>query len=148
MKRFYYFPFLQGRAPTNCLHFDNRIWIRKNIYYNVRDEYERLNKYNLPRHLVWLWKNIWNNVGLPKINFLCWILVQKKILTAENLEKRDMQGSSLCVLCCKYAKSIDHMFLHCPYIKDVWKNAFWTNQTHKIHSKHMGINVSNLEEQL
>ena len=48
-----------------------------------------------------IWKNVWNSDGLPKIIFFCWLLVHRKILTAENLRKKGIEGPSQCIMCKK-----------------------------------------------
>jgi hypothetical protein len=32
-----------------------------------------------------LWKQVWDPLGLPKVNFFFWVLMHKKVLTGENL---------------------------------------------------------------
>jgi hypothetical protein len=39
-----------------------------------------------------MWKNVWNNDGIPKINIFLWLLAQNKLLTVENLSKRGFKG--------------------------------------------------------
>lgn len=78
---------LQGRDPFNHSHNDTRIWNSKNKYYSIKEGYERLVQDNFHRQPTWIWKNIWNSDGIPKVNFFCWLLVQRKILTTENMEK-------------------------------------------------------------
>jgi len=39
-----------------------------------------------------IWKNIWSNIGTPKIKTIYWILVQGKILIRENLQRRGILG--------------------------------------------------------
>jgi hypothetical protein len=35
-----------------------------------------------------LWKQVWDPIGLPKVNFFFWILMHKKALTGENMITR------------------------------------------------------------
>ena len=39
----------------------------------------------------------------------------------ENLQKRSFQGPGWCILCKNVDESVFHLFLQCPYIKEVWK---------------------------
>jgi hypothetical protein len=71
-----------------------------------------------------LWKKIWNNDGLPKINIFCWIMIYKKLLTAKNLRKRGIQGPSRCEMCATTEETIQHLFFECNISKEVWLCAF------------------------
>jgi hypothetical protein len=65
-----------------------------------------------------------NSDGLPKINIFCWIMVHGKLLTTENLQKREIQGPSRCALCRVEEEMIHHLFFEFFFSKLVWKAAF------------------------
>ena len=67
-----------------------------------------------------LWRNRWYTNDLPKVNTLCWMLVQGKILTAENLAKKGIQGPSQCVLCKNDGETSGNVFQICPFSHSVW----------------------------
>lgn len=66
------------------------------------------------------WKQVWDSFGLPKINFFFWVLMQKKILTGENMIKIIIFGPHRCALCRKALETMDHLFVDCIFTKDVW----------------------------
>jgi hypothetical protein len=47
-----------------------------------------------------LWDFVWDNNGLPKINFFCWLLSHRKVLTSENIYKHGIVGPSCFSLSC------------------------------------------------
>jgi hypothetical protein len=68
-----------------------------------------------------LWKQVWDPLGLPKINFFCWVLMHRKVLTGENLAKRGIIGPHRCSMCCNALEMMDHLFVDCPFAQEVWK---------------------------
>jgi hypothetical protein len=70
-----------------------------------------------------IWNLVWHPDRIPKINSFIWLVAHNKILTAENLRKRGMHGASRCVLCQQQEESLQHLFFHCIYSKEVWEIA-------------------------
>jgi len=70
------------------------------------------------------WRIVWKSEALPKIKFFTWTLLKGKILTAENLQKRGINGPSYCPNCCGAEETMHHLFVDCPYAVDCWKNLF------------------------
>lgn len=68
-----------------------------------------------------LWNNVWHQDRLPKVNIFCWALAHEKILTNENIRKGGIFGPSRCALCKENSESIQHMFLECMFVKEVWQ---------------------------
>jgi hypothetical protein len=94
------------------------------VGYSVKEGYRALlMQTTLPTKYT-MWRNIWNNDGLPKINIFCWILAQGKLLTGENLIKRGFQGPFCCALCKKNLETTQHLFLDCEFSKQVWKTVY------------------------
>lgn len=60
-----------------------------------------------------IWTEIWNKDRLPKVNLFCLEFVHEKILMAENLKKRNIQGPCRCAPCEKNEESIKHAFSNC-----------------------------------
>jgi len=64
----------------------------------------------------YLWK-----LKIPlKIKILMWFLYKKVLLTNANLAKRKWKGSKKCCFC-DSEKTIEHLFLFCPFAKMVWR---------------------------
>lgn len=66
-----------------------------------------------------IWK--WNL--LSKLKTFLWLVMRNKILSWDNLQKRDFQGPNICVLCIGEGKSIDNLFLRCRAAKTLWPNV-------------------------
>lgn len=66
------------------------------------------------------WKEIWIKGLTPKINYFCWATTHGRILTIDSLNKRGFSFVNRCVLCYHDMESIDHIFLHNNYAKDIW----------------------------
>jgi hypothetical protein len=63
---------------------------------------------------IWKWQ-------LPlKIKLFVWLLLEKKILTWENLTKRGFEGPSRCVLCGINEENVNHLFVDCRFTKNIW----------------------------
>jgi hypothetical protein len=68
-----------------------------------------------------IWNSLWNNDNPPKVNSFCWIVVHDKLLTGENILKRNIHGPFRCEMCRNAQETSQHIFLHCPYVISVWK---------------------------
>lgn len=67
-----------------------------------------------------LWKQVWTTNGLPKVNFLFWILMQNKQLKRDNLSKRNIIGPHRCTMCRNSGETTFHLFIDCDFSKEVW----------------------------
>jgi hypothetical protein len=59
------------------------------------------------------WKSIWHTKALPRVAFFVWLAALGKILTLNNLKKKNMVLINRCGMCKKDEESIDHLLLHC-----------------------------------
>lgn len=111
------FSSLQGSAPHHQRLKDTHGW--GNAYYTVNSEYysflEAANHCH-PRSSTWT--IVWHSDEIPKINFFCWLLAHKKVLTAENLKTRGICGPSRCVMCQSEEETLQHLFIECNYAKE------------------------------
>ena len=62
-----------------------------------------------------LWTKAWIKGLTPKINFFLKILLQNKILTLDNLQKRGSNVVDRCSLCKEGYEDRNHLFLNCTY---------------------------------
>jgi hypothetical protein len=60
-----------------------------------------------------LWKSIWQTKGLLKVAFFAWLASHEKILTLDNLRKRQVIVVNRCCLCKRNGESVDHILIHC-----------------------------------
>jgi hypothetical protein len=56
----------------------------------------------------------------PKCKIFVWILLHRKILTSNNLEKRGWPNDPLCQLCNTAPETPTHLCKDCPYTRQVW----------------------------
>ena len=58
-----------------------------------------------------------------KHRFFAWLMVQSKLLTADNLIKRQWPCDPICSLCSQEQEMADHLILQCCFAKEVWHLA-------------------------
>ena len=118
---------LQGKSPFREGIRDRRGWGIKSGNYTASEGYENIQSipYVTPNPVIWNF--VWSRSFIPKIDFFCWTLAHRSILTGENLKKRGMEGPSRCPLCKKEEETSDHLLLGCPFSKEVWKETLKIN---------------------
>jgi hypothetical protein len=71
------------------------------------------------------WKSIWRTKVPPRVAFFVWSAALGKILTLDNLRKRNIVLVNRCGMCKKEEESIDHLLLYCESAQFLW-NAFFS----------------------
>ncbi|WJX31693.1 hypothetical protein P8452_20098 [Trifolium repens] len=66
------------------------------------------------------WKNLWNSKVPPKQTHLMWRIIHKAIPTKPNLINKGIICDSLCPRCEATTETIEHTFLHCEWVKQLW----------------------------
>jgi hypothetical protein len=67
------------------------------------------------------WKvNIWKWDIQLKIKLFIWMAAEKKILTWDALQKKGWEGPGVFYLCKHDYEDINHIFIHCTFLKTVW----------------------------
>jgi hypothetical protein len=66
------------------------------------------------------WKCIWKPKVPPRVTFFIWTVTLGKILTADNLRRRNVILFSWCCMCKVDGETIDHMFIHCKVVRELW----------------------------
>lgn len=80
-----------GAAPINREEQDDFIWEPNGGEYTVKSGYNLLQEHQSQQDWS-LWKAAWKTECLPKIKFFMWTLLKGKILTSENLKKKEYKG--------------------------------------------------------
>ncbi|WMV51897.1 hypothetical protein MTR67_045282 [Solanum verrucosum] len=88
--------------------------------FSVKFAYKALNRTG-GQEKDWPWKMIWKPKVPYKVNCFTWLLAKEAVLTHENLNKRGYQLASRCYLCGEQAETVNHLFLHCKWTKQLWR---------------------------
>eukprot|EP00253_Pinus_taeda_P028484 PITA_28484 len=94
-------------------------WGKTGVYTAKQGYLQMQGKKNSP-HPETVWNQIWENFSIPKINFFCWTLFHNKILTGDNLCRRNIAGPHRCALCKNALETSVHMFIDCEYAQKAW----------------------------
>jgi hypothetical protein len=68
---------------------------------------------------------IWKARTEGKHRFFAWLLLQSKLLTADNLLARNWPCNPLCPLCDQDLETPQHISLHCVFAQQVWLQVSW-----------------------
>ncbi|XP_019224002.1 PREDICTED: uncharacterized protein LOC109205712 [Nicotiana attenuata] len=72
-------------------------------------------KGNLDKYHWGSW--VWNKQNIPKHSFICWLIMQRKLLTKDRPAHKGMGSDGLCVLCGNASELIEHLFYECQFSK-------------------------------
>ena len=71
---------------------------------------------------------IWRTRAVNKCKLFAYILIQNKILTADNLAVRGWPHQDSCVLCNSPLETGHHLCITCPFAQEIWNRvASWEN---------------------
>ncbi|KAJ9561158.1 hypothetical protein OSB04_006318 [Centaurea solstitialis] len=65
-------------------------------------------------------KLVWYSQGIPRHAFVLWLAIKEKLRTLDRLVAWKVRDDNICVLCHDGAESHSHLFVDCPYSKEVW----------------------------
>jgi hypothetical protein len=101
---------------------DRLVWNpSKRGLFEARSYYEVLIRKNGPS---FPWKSIWRVKALTMVAFFVWSTALSKILTHENLRKRNIVVIEWCYMCKKNGESMNHLLLHCEVVCELWSYIF------------------------
>ncbi|WVZ94823.1 hypothetical protein U9M48_040667, partial [Paspalum notatum var. saurae] len=76
-----------------------------------------------------------------KCKVFAWILIQNKVLTADNLARRGWPHQTSCTLCNGPLESALHLCLTCPFAREVWSRILaWENLSLPQHADPISAN--------
>jgi hypothetical protein len=100
---------------------DQMCWIpSKRKFFEVKSYYQVLSHPTSTVQATFPWKGIWKVKAPPRVAFFVWTAILGKILTLDNLRKRNIIVLEWCCLCRKGGESIDHLFIHCEVASEMW----------------------------
>ena len=104
---------MQAKQIVDQVHIKEGKGMVKQIYDYLRGEQPKP-----------LWKCLmFKNSARPKAIFTLWILMYRKLATVDRLAKWGLTHDTACVLCTNMDESLDHMFLQCHYVEEVWERV-------------------------
>eukprot|EP00253_Pinus_taeda_P019008 PITA_19008 len=87
-----------------------------------------------------LWSKLWDPTNWPKVSTFLWLLCHNKILTWDNLRKRNYHGPSICPNCRQEEESIKHLMQSCTIACKLWeKVSFRCQKEGRIHGDVIAI---------
>jgi hypothetical protein len=110
---------LRDAAPVHKTGKDNWGWGPTGSYSTAKG-YAMLQRQKDRPPPAKIWKEVWDSTAIPKVIFFFWTLMHKKILTGENLMKRNIAGPHRCALCKEAMETSDHLFVDCQFANKVW----------------------------
>uniref|UniRef100_A0A8I6WDL2 Reverse transcriptase zinc-binding domain-containing protein n=1 Tax=Hordeum vulgare subsp. vulgare TaxID=112509 RepID=A0A8I6WDL2_HORVV len=66
------------------------------------------------------YKLIWKSKAPPRCKFFMWLVVHRRFLIADNLERRGWPSNGYCPLCLVTPVDCTHVFVHCRFTQQVW----------------------------
>eukprot|EP00253_Pinus_taeda_P017122 PITA_17122 len=106
-------------TPVHKDEEDSWGWGQTGVY-SAKQGYLQMQSKKDSVHPEGVWKLIWESFSIPKINFFFWTLLHNKILTGDNLCRRNIAGPHRCVFCKKALETSVHIFLECEYAQKTW----------------------------
>ena len=63
-------------------------------------------------------------VKAPKLAFFTWTVAKGRILTLDNLRRRNICVVNRCCMCKNDWERVDHLLILCPFASDLWSFIF------------------------
>jgi hypothetical protein len=63
---------------------------------------------------------LWKIIVPPRIHIFLWLIMHNKIMTRDNLKKRNLNKPETCVFCSE-PESVQHLFFDCIVARNVWQ---------------------------
>jgi hypothetical protein len=80
---------------------------------------------------------IWKLILPPRVQFFTWMVINNRIMTRDNLKKRNLNKPETCVFC-SCNESVQHLFFDCIVAKLVW------NEIADFFGKLVGANLDSI----
>jgi hypothetical protein len=65
---------------------------------------------------------IWKAKSEPRSRFFAWLAMHDKVLTADNMEKKNWSCNHLCSLCFCQPETTSHILTKCNYTESIWQS--------------------------
>jgi hypothetical protein len=71
-----------------------------------------------------LFHRIWRTWAPPKKKFFLWLVAQRRVWTADRLQKRGMAHPVACPFCDQEQETLDHLLLGCVFTREFVQTSF------------------------
>jgi hypothetical protein len=119
---------------------DKLIWTRGDRSGNIsaKNVYNALASKLWTHNKSWWHRSLWDWDLAPKIKLFTWLMMEDKILTWDNLQRRGWSGPSICGMCRQESETVLHMMLHCSFTQQVWNQIL---KVYKLNFSWMGSSL-------
>ena len=113
---------LTYQTPNNCLpnplEVDKTVWSLntdgvftiKSVWELWRNKQDTVPWYNL----------VWGQSTIPKVSFVVWMAIYRRLNTSDRLQLFGISTSSTCPFCLDYDESHPHLFFDCNFTHRIW----------------------------
>lgn len=100
---------------------DSVVWkFNRNGIYSAKSAYECQFLGRVPSPSL---QRVWSIKMEGKVRIFLWLLLQNRLWTADRLRDRGWAHGDHCSLCDQVLECGNHLFLRCPYAREVWHLA-------------------------
>lgn len=100
--------------------------------FNTKEAYNIIIKDHLVKDPIW--SKVWDPSLWPKISTFLWLLSHNKILTWDNLRKRNFHGPSICPNCRQDEETVNHLMHSYQLAQKLWENvSFCFQREGRVH---------------
>ncbi|KAL3616244.1 hypothetical protein CASFOL_039634 [Castilleja foliolosa] len=83
-------------------------------------------RFNVPAvNPCFKWKTLWNAKFHNRYKLLLWKLIHNILPCKARLNLLFATADTSCYFCNHHTESVDHLFLKCPFIQQIWFCSFW-----------------------
>ncbi|GAU35403.1 hypothetical protein TSUD_160540 [Trifolium subterraneum] len=79
------------------------------------------------------WNKLWKQKIPPKQAHLLWRILHQALPVKNNLNSKGIHCNPICPRCNNSLETIDHVFMHCEWVKGVWFGSPMTIQFNETH---------------
>ncbi|KAL3631535.1 hypothetical protein CASFOL_024519 [Castilleja foliolosa] len=77
-------------------------------------------------NITFNWKKLWSSCLHNRHKQLLWKIILNIIPCRGRLNWLFKVNDTSCFFCKHHTETVDHLFLHCPFIKNIWFKSFWS----------------------
>eukprot|EP00253_Pinus_taeda_P027180 PITA_27180 len=102
---------------------DELIWcIAYHGSYAPKLGYTALIAHRMPDLFQSWWHSIWKLKASPRSKLFFWCALYGNVPTGDHINRRAICGPSWCIFCRDASEALNHIFIHCPVIVNLWNN--------------------------